>query len=138
MDRIRLVEQLSPVHFFLRTYTNSRVKFAVHVNRMKPFVDPNERPINPPQEEVDEPYLDESDIPVESFDHNMNNNQELRDQIVVDEVSDGSVSSQPTGAEAQGNNQSDGSDIVDNVNIFAAEKILKKRVLRGKVFYLIK
>ena len=63
----RLVEQLSPVHFYLRTENNKRVKFAVHVNRMKLFIEPNDRPIEPPSDDVNEPYLDVSDIPCDSF-----------------------------------------------------------------------
>ena len=38
----------SPVHFRLRTETNKKVTFAVHANRMEPFFDPDERPIDPP------------------------------------------------------------------------------------------
>ncbi len=44
----RIVEQLSPVHFRLRTDTNQKVTFAVHAIRMKPFVDPESWPIDPP------------------------------------------------------------------------------------------
>ena len=66
----RLVEKKTFCHFLLRNIDNKGVKFAVHVNRMKPYVDPNERPIQPPEEEVDEPYLNESDIPDDSYDQN--------------------------------------------------------------------
>ena len=43
-----IVEQSSPVHFRLRTDTNKKVTFAVHANRMKLFIDPDLRPIDPP------------------------------------------------------------------------------------------
>jgi len=37
----RIVKQCSPVNYRLRTDTNKNVTFAVHANRMKPFIDPN-------------------------------------------------------------------------------------------------
>ena len=57
------------VHYRLRAKNIKRVTFAVHANRMKPFVDPALRPIEPPIDDDDpsEPYLDESDIPADSF-----------------------------------------------------------------------
>ena len=64
----RIVEQSSPVHYRLRAKDNKKVTFAVHANRMKPFVDPALRPIEPPiDNDPSEPYLDESDIPGDSF-----------------------------------------------------------------------
>ncbi|KXJ08004.1 hypothetical protein AC249_AIPGENE7953 [Exaiptasia diaphana] len=40
----------------------------MHANRMKHVIDPDERPIDPPEEDnEDEPYLDYSDIPSSSF-----------------------------------------------------------------------
>ena len=64
----RIVEQSSPVHYRLRSKNNKKVTFAVHANRMKPFVDPALRPIEPPiDDDPSEPYLDESDIPADSF-----------------------------------------------------------------------
>ena len=60
----RIVEQSSPVHYRLRSKNNKKVTFSVHANRMKPFVDPALRPIEPPiDDDPTEPYLDESDIP---------------------------------------------------------------------------
>ena len=60
----RIVEQSSPVHFRLGTDTNKKVTFAVHANRMKPFIDPSLRPIEPSLfDDPSEPYLHESDIP---------------------------------------------------------------------------
>ena len=64
----RIVEQPSPVHYRLRAKNNKKVPFAVHANRIKPFVDPALRPIEPPiDDDPSEPYLDESDIPADSF-----------------------------------------------------------------------
>ena len=60
----RIVEKLSPVHLKLRTITNKKVAFSCHANRMKPFVDPNLRTIDPPPfDDLAEPYIIESDIP---------------------------------------------------------------------------
>ena len=59
----RIVEKCSPVHFRLRTEQNKQVTFAIHANRMKSFVDPSSRPIDPPvDDDLNEPYLDETDI----------------------------------------------------------------------------
>ncbi len=64
----RIVEQSSPVHYRLRTDTNKKVTFAVHANRMKAFIDPNLRPIDPPLlEDPDSPCLDDSEIPESEF-----------------------------------------------------------------------
>ena len=61
----RIVEQSSPVHFRLGTDTNKKVTFAVHANRMKPFIDPSLQPIEPSLfDDPSEPYLHESELPV--------------------------------------------------------------------------
>ena len=67
----RIVEKLSPVHFKLRTTANNKVAFSCHANRMRPFVDPTLRPIDPPPfDDPAEPYLDESDIPKDCIEPN--------------------------------------------------------------------
>ena len=54
----RIVEQSSPVHFRLCTDTNKTITFALHANRMKPFIDPSLRPLEPPLfDDPSEPYL---------------------------------------------------------------------------------
>eukprot|EP00794_Sanderia_malayensis_P015571 gene15571-17147_t len=50
--RYRIVAKLSPVHFKLRTVDNRPVSVPVHANRLKPFYDPADRPIEPPSEAV--------------------------------------------------------------------------------------
>ena len=45
----RLVHKLTPVRFALRTQTNNLLKASVHMNRMKPFVDPTDRPLGQPE-----------------------------------------------------------------------------------------
>ena len=64
----KIVEQSSPVHYRLCSKNNKKVTFAVHANRMKTFVDPALRPIEPPiDDDPSELYLDESDICTGSF-----------------------------------------------------------------------
>ena len=64
----RIVDQSSPVHYQLRSKNDKKVTFAVHANRMKSFVHPGLRSIEPPiEDDLSEPYLDESDIPADSF-----------------------------------------------------------------------
>ena len=63
----RVIEKLLQVHFNLRTIINKKVAFSCHANRMKPFVDPNLRPIDPPPFDPTEPYINESDIPKDYF-----------------------------------------------------------------------
>ena len=61
------MEKLSPVNFKLRTITDKKVAFTCRANRMKPFVGPNLRPIDPPPfDDPAELHLGESDIPTRS------------------------------------------------------------------------
>ena len=48
----------------MRSKNNKKVTFAVHTNRMKPYVNPAWRPI---EDDPSKPCLDESDIPVDSL-----------------------------------------------------------------------
>ena len=63
----RIVAKLSPVHFRLRTLDNRPVSVPVHANRMKPYFDPNDRPIQPPPEADASLDLADSDLPHTSF-----------------------------------------------------------------------
>lgn len=129
----RIVEQSSPVHFRLRTDTNKTLTFAVHANRMKPFIDPSLRPIEPPL--VDDPnehYLDESDIPDDCFES----------EVPLDKnVSPKPSVSDTTNSSSHSDNQiqpcSDSSE-KDDDRIFQAERILKSRKKKGKMEYLVK
>ena len=123
----RIVEKSSPVHFRLHTDTNKKVTFAVHANRMKPFVDPESRPIDPQLfDNVSEPYLDETDIPSDSFEDEQvqNDNQSVKES-----------SSQPAASQQVPHPEK---VVVDNETIFNAEKILKRRKRSGKNEYLVK
>jgi len=46
---------------------NRPVAVPVHANRMKPYFDPNDRPIDPPSDLNDVFELLESDLPKDSF-----------------------------------------------------------------------
>lgn len=63
----RIVEFLSPVHCVLRAVDNHRVSTTVHVTRLKRYVDPAHRPTREPITELDDPFLDEKDLPPDSF-----------------------------------------------------------------------
>ena len=56
------------MHFKLRTMDNRVVSVPVHANRLKPFYDPADRPIEPLQPlDQTSPDLAESDLPPDSF-----------------------------------------------------------------------
>ena len=54
----------------MRTLENKPVSAPVHANRLKPYFDPKDRPIEAPQEDppmANEPYLRDDDLPADSF-----------------------------------------------------------------------
>ena len=61
----RIVMKLSPVHYKLRASDNRRISTTVHSNRLKPYVDPNDRPLTPP--DANDAYLSEVDFPADSL-----------------------------------------------------------------------
>ena len=67
-----IVAKLSPVHFKLCTLDNRPVSVPVHANLMKPYYDPTERPICPPDTDLVIPDLDDTDLPSESFEDTAN------------------------------------------------------------------
>ena len=58
-----IVEQSSPIPHRLRSKNNKNVIFAVHTNRMKPYVDP----ALAIEDDPSKPYLNESDILADSL-----------------------------------------------------------------------
>ena len=62
-----LVARTSPVNYVIRAADNSRISTTIHVARLKPYVDPTTRPIRQPVDDVDDPYLKESELPLENF-----------------------------------------------------------------------
>ena len=127
----RIVEQLSPVHYRLRTCSNRPVTTTVHANRMKTFYDPTDRPIDPPANDIlDELYLGLEDIPTDSFDLSTDTQPNL-EQDTADE--------EQTLDPAQNNvDPTPGQPEIDNQTIFNAEKILRHRVRNGQTQYLVK
>ncbi|KAL9978457.1 hypothetical protein ACROYT_G015976 [Oculina patagonica] len=107
----RVVERLSPVHYHLRTCSNTPVTSIVHANRMKIYVDPHDRPITPPREDVDEPYLTESDLPRDSF---------------TPEQTD-TVTNTPSTENTPSSHENTSDTLIDNETIFNAEKLLDSR-----------
>ena len=63
----RIIEFLSPVHCVLRAMDNHCVSTRVHVARMKCYIDLACRPIRQLPDDIDEPYLLDSDLPEDSF-----------------------------------------------------------------------
>ena len=148
----RIVEKLSPVHYKLRTITNKKVAFSCHANRMKPFVDPNLRPIDPPPfDDPAHPYINKSDIPKDCFEPisaEANPNDTDLNPVSIE---------MPLSPQPQKEKESKQSDqektknklqnakestpeaiVIDNETVFSAEKILKRRKRNEKVEYLVK
>lgn len=101
---------------------------TVHANRMKPFYDPSDRPIQPPTDDpANEPFLVASELPDDSF------------------TQDNSTPLVPTNSdqapEANDNSNStpvDSPDSLAELDVYAAERILRSRHKNGKVQYLVK
>ena len=127
----RIVEKLSPVHYRLRTCTNKPVSTTVHANRMKLFVDPNERPIVPPDTiDDDMPFLAPDDLPEESFETAGDPPLRAQEPITTNSgKNDGSVQCNPDAISEE---------LIDNQTVFNAEKILANRTVNGRIQYLIK
>ena len=123
---------------------------------MKPFVDPNLRPIDPPPfDDPAEPYLDEADIPKDSFEPNNSKHAEENTlDIGLNPVGKQALVTQQSHEEKESNEESDQEKtknqlqnakettpeavVIDNKTVFNAEKILKHRKRNGKVEYLVK
>ena len=136
-----------PVHFKLRTITNKKVVFSCHANRMKPFVDPDLRPIDPPPfDDPAVPYIIESDIPKDCFesvsaeanpkDTDLNPvsiETQLSPQPQKEKESNESVQ-ETTKNQLQNAKESTPEEIIiDNETVFSAENILEHRKRNGKV-----
>ena len=129
----RVIKRLSPVHYLLRTASNNRVTSAVHVNRMKLFFDPDDRPIQGPTDgDVPEPYLFERDLPDDSFEASTET-----EPVAAQDPEDGPappppVANVPTGPEQPAQAP------LDDPDVFLVERILKSRTRNGQREYLIK
>ena len=111
-----LVARTSPVNYVIRAADNSRMSTTVHVSRMKPYLDPDSRPIRQPPTDVDDPYLQETDFPADSFEESLPSESTLPTQ----EISHGE------------------SNVLDDPEVFTAEKILRQRLYKGKPQFEVK
>ena len=129
----RIVEFLSPVHCVLGAMDNRRVSTTVHVARMKRYVDPASRPIRQLPDDIDEPYLLDSDLPDDSFAGAHVPSADAPDQMP--ELIDCSASEDDDNASTAEDLDYD-ADHPDD--IYTAEEIVKQRLRDGKPEYFIK
>ena len=119
-DSYCIVEKLSPVNFRLCTLDNRLLSVPVHANCLKPYLDPNDRPIEPPVESPKvqtEPYLCDSDLPPESF--------ETERVLTLPSTSSTNIRTTQTTDD-------------NHHQIHAAERIEHHRLRQGKHMYLVK
>ena len=108
----------------------------VHANRMKLFIDPNDRPIEPPDEDdTNDPYLNIEDLP----DHI------LEEQARIDanqrQTNPNTREKQEEATAPQSTNpqtEQVPNPLIDNQEVFSAQKLLKSRKVNGKIEYLVK
>ena len=106
---------------------------------MKPFVDPALRPIEPPiDDDPSEPYLDESDIPADSFEVSESSSRDIDANVTAEKHDTCSSSHLQDALESPNQQLDDDQVVIDNQSIFAAERILKKRKRKGKMQYKVK
>ena len=129
----RIVEFLSPVHCVLRAMDNRRVSTTVHVARMKRYVDPASRPIRQLPDDVDEPYLLDSDLPEDSFASAHTPSNDVPDQLPELINYSDSEDDDDASCTEELDNEADQQD-----DIYTAEEIVKQRLRNGKPEYFIK
>ena len=92
---------------------------------MKPFVDPALRPIEPPvDDDPSEPYLDESDIPADSFEVSESSSHDNDTNVTAEKHDACSPSHSQEALESSNQKLDNGQVVIDNQSIFAAERIL--------------
>ena len=79
----RIVMKLSPVHYKLRATDNRRISTTVHSNRLKPYVDPNDRPLTPPDDDANDLYLSEVNFSADSFNPDSSPNDNSTDDSTL-------------------------------------------------------
>ena len=124
---------LSRQYTVLRAMDNRRASTTVHVARMKRYVDPASRPIRQLPDDIDEPYLLDSDLPDDSFSGAHVPSADAPDQIP--ELLDCSDSEDFDNVSNAGESDDD-ADQPDDV--YTAEEIVKQRLRNGQPEYFIK
>ncbi|XP_028417823.1 uncharacterized protein LOC114542487 [Dendronephthya gigantea] len=123
----RIAEKVSPVNFKLRNLANRLIATPVHVNRMKLFYDANERPIEPPNDLVDDDFsMREDDIPLDSF------------ETTSDTESHPDEETQEITLKTHASNVPNQPDHSNDDEIYQIEKVLKTRLRKGQKEYLVK
>ena len=142
---MRIYKKLSPVTYKVKLPTNSRIATTIHINRMKPYYDAASRPISPPEEDDPyEPYLDETELPDDSFDLPTSSSTEDNAQVPVEltdpnsegSSDDTSSSASPPESPCSSGGLSSPEERTDD--IYQVECILKERFRQGKHRFYIK
>ena len=144
-----LSRKLSPVHYRLLNQCNKPISTTVHANRMKLFYDREDRPIGQLLQDVEEDYLAEDDLPLDSFqtDDNATVAKAEHDNQAVpharEAMPDVHVAPHEFKAELGAKHRDDethldDSFIIDNESVFRVENILATRLRGGKRQYLVK
>jgi len=147
----RIIEQLSPVHFALRTCDNRRLAAIIHANRLKPYYDPSNRPVDIPSglDNPNEPCICEDEFPEDSFDSS-NGTSEPNTQIPqaqrpptssnlntnVQIPSNQTLRDNPIDAPKVNSDQP--VQLHETEPVYQVEKILKHRRRYRKLEYLVK
>ena len=110
----RVIRKCCPVHCKLRTIDNKQVSTMIHANRMKRFFDPDNRPINPPDEDVrGELLFEEGGLPLDSI--------EKGQQPILSEPQE------PDPIQDEAPMLTENQPATDNQTVYAAEKVLDKQ-----------
>ena len=130
-----IVEQSSAIPYRLRSKKNKKVTFAVHTNRMKPYLDPALKPI---EDDPSKPYLYELDIPADSLEVGDSISHDKRHYNVTAENDTHSLlhSLEDPDNLSQQVDDNQVTVAIDNQSIFASEKKFSKNVI-GKATYSI-
>lgn len=150
----RIVEKLSPVHFVLRTTDNRRLAAVIHINRMKHFYDPDDRPVSEPAD------IDPSDEPCLCSDEFYGDSFETPAETGIRETLDAETTTDTPPAVDDQNVPVPDEDVQDDTNpmsefrldlprpgnpirlvddepIYKATKLLARRKYRRKTQYLV-
>lgn len=98
---------------------------------MKPFIDPNDRPIEPPIEPLDDLHFADNDFPSDSF-------APTADHTNSTETNTNDVPTTSTQKTQNHTQDSVSKTLIDNREVFQAEKLLKSRRRQGNQEYLVK